>query len=151
MIDGFAALTHGASFLTRDVDVCVVLSPENVARLRETFRDWNPRHRMTPQRLSFLTHPEEGQPLQNLYLETDHGIIDFLSSVLGVGDFSRLRERAEIVEVDGKEYPIIGLADLITAKEALSRDKDVMTAKELRVIAAKRGIALDSKEDSRLE
>lgn len=138
IVGGFAAITHGSAYITRDVDICAVLTDENVAKLRHALRDWNPRHRMTPQRLSFLNHPAAGQPVNNLYLQTDMGVIDIISSVLGVGDFPRLRTEAEELEVDGRKYRVISLADLIKAKEALGREKDLLTAKELRVIAAKR-------------
>lgn len=142
IIGGFAALTHGSSFMTRDVDVCADLSADNISRLREALKDWNPRHRMTPQRLSFIDHPPEGQKVNNLYIQTDYGIVDLLSEVLGLGDFARLRAGAEMVEVDGREYAVIGLSDLILAKEAVARDKDLLVAKELRAIAAKRGIEI---------
>ena len=55
IVGGFAAVTHGSSYVTRDVDLCLVLSQENIERLRRALADLNPRHRMTPQRLSFLT------------------------------------------------------------------------------------------------
>ena len=135
---GFAAITHGSSYLTRDVDICAVLTSENVARLRTALSDWNPKHRMTPQRLSFLTYPSADQPVNNLYLQTDMGVVDILSSILGVGDFERLKQNAEQVEIDGRCYRVMSLSDLITAKEALGREKDLLTAKELRAIAAKR-------------
>lgn len=138
IVGGFAAITHGSGYITRDVDICAVLTEENVARLRQALADWNPRHRMTPQRLSFLTHPPAGQTLNNLYLQTDMGVIDIITSVLGVGDFMRLREKAEELEVDGRRYRVIALEDLIKAKEAMGREKDLLTAKELRAIAAKR-------------
>jgi predicted nucleotidyltransferase len=66
------------------------------------------------------------------------GVIDILTSVLGVGDFERLKSNSERVEVDGKVYRVISLEDLIKAKEALGRERDLLTAKELRAIAAKR-------------
>jgi hypothetical protein len=138
IVGGFAAVTHGSSYVTRDVDVCAILSPENTAKLRQALAEWNPRHRLTPGKLSFLSHPPDGQPIQNLYLETDVGVIDVLSSILGVGDFERLRRNAVEVEVDGVRYRVMSLEDLILAKEALGREKDLLTAKELRAIAAKR-------------
>lgn len=137
IIGGFAAVTHGSSLMTRDLDICVLLTNETVEKLRSTFADWNPKHRMTPQRLSFLDFPKTG-PVKNLYLETDHGIVDILSDVLGIGDFYRLREAAEIFEIGGRRYQVISLEDLIVAKEAVGRDKDLLAAKELRAIAAKR-------------
>jgi hypothetical protein len=138
IIGGYAAITHGSSYLTRDVDICAVLTDENVAKLRCALADWNPKHRLTSQRLSFLQHPSLGQPLKNLYLQTDMGVIGILTSVMGVGDFDRLKSQAEKVEVDGKRYLVISLEDLIRAKEALGRERDLLAAKELRAIAAKR-------------
>ena len=138
IVGGYAAISHGSSYLTRDVDICTALTDENVAKLRQALADWNPQHRMTPQRLSFLTHPSAGQSVSNLYLQTDRGVLDVISSVLGVGDFTRLRENAESLEVDGQVYHVISLEDLILAKESLGREKDLLTAKELRAIAAKR-------------
>jgi predicted nucleotidyltransferase len=57
IIGGYAAISYGSSYLTRDVDICTVLTEENVARLRQALRDWNPKHRLTHQRLSFLESP----------------------------------------------------------------------------------------------
>lgn len=138
IVGGYAAVAHGSSYITKDVDICLVLSEENIARLRVALRDLNPQHRMTPQQLSFLIVPPPGTPLKNLYLRTDLGVVDILSSVLGVGDFARLRAGAELVEMDGRKFAVMSLDDLIAAKEALGREKDLLTAKELRAIAAKR-------------
>lgn len=106
-------------------------------KLREVLAEWNPKHRMTPDRLSFLEFPKAG-PVQDLYLETDAGVIDILSSISGVGNFERLKAKAEIFEIQGRSYPVLSLEDLIAAKEAVAREKDLLAAKELRCIAEKR-------------
>lgn len=134
VIGGYAAVIHGSAYVTNDVDVCTVLSPENVERIRAALVDLKPVHRQTHRRLSFLEHPAVGEAVQNLYLETDHGVIDILSSVLGVGDFHRLREQAESVMLFGQTVKVISIDDLIAAKEAVGRDKDKLTAKELRCL-----------------
>ena len=41
VVGGFAGVLHGSALVTRDLDVCVVLSAENVARLRESFATSN--------------------------------------------------------------------------------------------------------------
>ena len=124
--------------MTRDVDICALLTAEDIVKLREALAEWNPKHRMTPQRLSFMAHPAPGSPVKNLYLQTDKGIVDVLSSVLGVGDIERLKRESVEIEVDGVRYRVMSLGDLITAKEAMGREKDLLTAKELRAIEAKR-------------
>jgi predicted nucleotidyltransferase len=138
VIGGFAGVVHGSSIVTRDLDICAVLTTENIAKLRAALKDLDPRHRMAPQRLSFLQVPKVGEPVNNLYLETDWGAVDILTSVSGVGDLERLKSRAETFEIDGRRCRMIALVDLIQAKESLGREKDLLAAKELRAIAARR-------------
>lgn len=45
---------------------------------------------------------------------------------------------AEMIPLFGHDCAVISLPDLITAKEALGREKDLLAVKELRAIAAKR-------------
>jgi hypothetical protein len=134
IVGGFAATLHGSSLVTRDLDVCAILSNENVEKLREALRDLQPTHRMTPQKLSFLDNPDPGVEVRNLYLRTDLGPVDVLSSILGVGDFDRVRAASIQVELFGRSCRVISLDDLIRAKEALGRDKDLLAAKELRAV-----------------
>jgi hypothetical protein len=138
IVGGFAGVLHGSALVTRDLDICAVLTPENIERLRGTLKDLDPRHRMTPQRLSFLKVPAIGESVDNLYLQTDWGIVDILSSILGLGDFESIKANSEIIEVAGKECRLISLPDLVRAKESMGRDKDILAAKELRAIAAMR-------------
>jgi predicted nucleotidyltransferase len=137
IVGGFGATLHGSSLLTRDLDVCAVLTADNVERLREAFRDLHPTHRMTPQQLSFLDNPERGTALKNLYLQTDLGALDLLGSVMGVGGFDRVAAGSIEIELFGRAVRVIGLEDLIKAKEALGREKDLLAVKELRAILEK--------------
>lgn len=61
IVGGFAAVLHGSSLVTRDLDVCAVLTSENVQKLRDAFRGLHPVHRLTPQMLSFLDNPDSGR------------------------------------------------------------------------------------------
>ncbi len=123
--------------MTRDLDVCAVLTEETVEKLRESLRDLKPVHRFTPQKLSFLTIPPPGQKLKNLYLETEWGPVDILTSILGIGDFDAVRANAVEFELFDRKCRVISLEDLIKAKEAISRDKDKNSIIVLRAIAEK--------------
>jgi hypothetical protein len=140
IIGGYASIIHGSADSTQDLDICcAVLTPENIQRLRKVLADLHPKHRMTPQRLSFLEIPREGEPpLQNLYLDTDLGTIDILTNVIGVGDFRRLKSTATKLTEQGKSYYVMSLDDLIKTKETLGRDKDLRALTQLRCIAAAR-------------
>lgn len=75
--------------------------------------------------------------MKSLYLGTDLGAVDILTSILGVGDFDRVRSASVQVELFGYRCRVISLEDLIRAKEALGREKDLFAVKELRAIQEK--------------
>ena len=134
IVGGFGAMLHGSSLVTRDLDVCAVLTPSNIEKLRSAFRDLHPTHRHNPNRLSFLDNPEPGVLLKNLYLQTDLGPLDLMSAITGVGDYERVASKAIEVELFGRGVRVIAIEDLIAAKEALGREKDLLAVKELRAI-----------------
>ncbi len=136
LVGGYAAIFHGASALTRDVDVCAALTPENIGKLREALRDAHPVHRLSVERPSFLDEPRADVALNHLYLNTDLGTLGLLGSITGVGDFERVARDAVEFDLFGHRIRAISLDDLISAKEALGRDKDLIVAKELRAIRA---------------
>lgn len=141
IVGGFAATLHGSSLVTRDLDVCAVLSSENVEKLRGALRDLRPAHRMTPQKLSFLEIPEPGVQMHNLYLSTQIGPVDVLGSILGIGDFAEVSKGAIEVDLFGRRCRVLSLDDLIRAKEALGRQKDLLTVTELKAIREKQSKA----------
>ena len=138
VVGGYAAVLHGSAYITNDLDVCVVLSPENIERLRRSLADIHPIHRMTHQKVSFLEYPPAGESLRNLYLETDDGVLDVLGSVLGIGEYEQLARQSIEISLFGRKCRVISLEGLIIAKEAMGREKDLLTVKELRAIAARR-------------
>lgn len=137
IVGGFAAILHGSPLMTRDLDICAVLTEETIEKLREALRDLDPVHRFTPQKLSFLTSPPRGEKLQNLYLETEWGPVDVLTSILGIGDFDAVRTNAVEFDLFDRKCRVISLDDLIKAKETISREKDKNNITVLRAIAEK--------------
>ena len=84
-----------------------------------------------------MNNRDPGVEIQNLYLRTDFGPVDILSSILGVGEFDRVRAASIQVELFERSCRVISLDDLILAKEALGREKDLLAAKELRAVREK--------------
>jgi len=82
LVGGFAAVAHGVTLLTRDVDICCRFSEANLLRIRKAVEDLHPAHRSRPELPLALTS-EERANLKNLYLKTDLGMVDCLSEVLG--------------------------------------------------------------------
>jgi hypothetical protein len=134
LVGGFASVTHGVSLITRDVDVCMKFSPENLTRLCQAVADLHPMHRMTPQKLPFFLTPELCRTLKNLYLQTDLGIIDCLGEVLGVGDFEAVKAGSIELTSPGGKWLVLDIPALIKAKEAMGRPHDNLTVIQLKAI-----------------
>ena len=108
IVGGFAGMLHGSTLVTRDLDVCTVLSPENITKLRDTFRDLQPKHRFIIQKLSFLDNPEPGVALKNLCLETEFGPVDLLGNIKGVGELRLCDQRRSKSSCSGDWAPCFG-------------------------------------------
>ena len=48
LIGGFAAVVHGSTLVTQDLDICTAITNDNVSKLRNALKNLNPRHRMNP-------------------------------------------------------------------------------------------------------
>lgn len=67
LVGGYAATVHGASQLTQDIDICAVLSSENLKILRAALNEYDPKFRMNPNfQPSFMERPREGEQVHNL-------------------------------------------------------------------------------------
>jgi hypothetical protein len=138
IIGGFAAVAHGASRFTQDVDICCRFTPVNLLRLQQAVADLHPVHRLTPQRLPLELTRQNCARLRNLYLETDYGIIDCLSEVLGIGDFNAVRKASVTLNLPFGSCRILDLDALIKAKEAMNRPRDREAVLQLRAIKQRR-------------
>ena len=133
LIGGFAAVAHGATLVTRDVDICCRFNEVNLRRIQKALGDLHPVHRSRPDLPLDLT-PEQCSGLKNLYLKTDLGVVDCLGEVLAVGNFDAVLKQSVEVELPFGRCRILNLDGLIRAKEAMDRDHDRITVRQLREI-----------------
>lgn len=133
LIGGFAAVAHGATLVTRDVDICCRFSEANLKRIQHALSQLHPVHRSRPDLPLDLT-PEQCSSLKNLYLKTDLGVVDCLSEVRGIGDFDAVVEQSVEVNLPFGPCRILDIEGLIRAKEAMNRDHDRITVRQLREI-----------------
>jgi hypothetical protein len=133
LIGGFAAVAHGVTLVTRDVEICCRFSEANLMRIQRSLAELHPRHRSKPELALALT-PEQCAGLKNLYLKTDLGILDCLGEVLGVGDFESVVRRSVRLEMPFGSCRVLDIDALILAKEATNRDHDRITVLQLREI-----------------
>lgn len=72
--------------------------------------------------------------LTRRHLKTDLGGLDCLSEVLGIGDFDAVWKHSQEVELPFGHCRILDIDGLIRAKEAMNRDHDRITVRQLREI-----------------
>lgn len=133
LIGGFAAVAHGATLVTRDVDICCRFTEANLRRIQTALVELHPVHRSRPD-LSLELTAEQCTRLKNLYLKTDLGVVDCLGEVLGVGDFDAVLSQSIEVELPFGRCRILDIDGLILAKEAMNRDHDRITVRQLKEI-----------------
>ncbi len=133
LVGGFAAIAHGVLRTTRDVDVCCRFSEENLMRIQQAVADLHPVH--NPRRdLPLALTPAQCASLKNLYLKTDLGILDCLGEIKAVGGYDEVLKRSVELELPIGKCRVIDLDTLIVAKEAINRDHDRITVKDLKEI-----------------
>jgi hypothetical protein len=135
LVGGMAAIAHGATRLTQDVDIVYARDNENLRRLAEALRPYNPYLRGAPPNLPFLW--DDGTLLRglNFTLTTKLGDIDLLGEIAGGGNFDELKPHVIVLEVFGMRCLCLSLTKLIEVKRAAGRPKDLETVAELEIIA----------------
>jgi predicted nucleotidyltransferase len=127
LIGGIALIRHGVVRTTRDVDAVFDPEPENVRRIQELAAKWE------------ATRPD-GSPVPesafsgggSIQLRTEFGDLDLVSEEVAGIPFSELLGRADMKKVDGVQAPICSLADLVSMKRAVGRERDLADLADLR-------------------
>lgn len=121
---GQACVLYGGAEFSRDTDIAVLASDENLESLRDALRDLSARRIALP-------------PFDSAYLLRGHAVhfrcyhpeamkmrIDVMSLMRGVEPFEMLWDRRQMFEAGGLgEYNVLSLPDLVRAKKT-QRDKD---------------------------
>ena len=140
IVGGYAGIVHGCSTVTQDLDICCLFGPDRLVALQKALADVHPIHRMTPGRKPLELTAENAGEFKNLYLDTDLGRLDCLSTIDGLGDFAEVKRASEVFEVEGMRLYVLSLDALIRSKQALNRPRD---REMLRQLEALRGLGED--------
>ncbi len=134
VIGGAAAIAHGSARLTQDLDIVYDRSPENLKRLVAALADHQPYLRGAPPGLPFRWEPETLARGLNFTLVTSLGDIDLLGEIPGGGSYQDLRGGAIDLRVFHTHCLCLSLAQLIRAKQAAGRPRDLEALAELETI-----------------
>lgn len=131
---GFAAVVHGATLVTRDVDVLLNFTEENLTRLETALHGLQAVHRLSGGREPLVVSRYRGAEWRNPYLSTDAGVLDCLGEVKGIGNYAAALPVSELWSYAFGTCRILTLDALIRAKEAMGRPHDRLTAVQLRAV-----------------
>ena len=119
LVGGYSVILHGYSRTTGDMDIWVDRTPENYNRIKLAFLNFGmPVFDMTEE--NFLNHPDWevftfGMPPSS---------IDVMIKVKGL-NFDECYDNAVFFEEDGLQIRTIHISNLISAKKASGRSKDL--------------------------
>ncbi len=134
IVGGFAGVVHGCTYVTQDIDICCDFSPANMLALQKAISDLDPVHRMTPNRKKLKLSDKTCVQFKNLYLDTKKGQLDCLSFIDGLGDYSRVKQQSELIEVEDMKIRVLSLDALTKSKRALNRPRDKAAIMQLESI-----------------
>ncbi len=120
--------------ITQDLDFCYLRTTENITNLVNALSPFNPFPRGFPKNVPFTWDERTLQNGTKFTLDTDVGDIDLLGEVAGVGDFSSVKKSSNEIQICNVLVNVISLGDLIKAKRAAGRTKDLLVLPELEAL-----------------
>ena len=123
LIGGMAIVLHGADYLTSDCDLAFEKSEPNLKRLKSALEELGAR----PVRESDSGGFELDYSIlmaHSMHLKSEAGPVDLINRLPNIESFEKLYENAVLYEIEGIEFRIASIEDLIRLKSDSSRERD---------------------------
>jgi hypothetical protein len=137
VVGGMAAVAHGASRLTQDLDIVYDRSSENIGRLVEALKPLTPYLRGAPPGLPFRFDAQTIQRGLNFTLTTSAGDVDLLGEITAGGNYKDLLGYCVTLTLYDTQTLCLGIDRLIDVKRAVGRPKDFDAIAELETLRRK--------------
>lgn len=134
IVGGVAIIAHGIPYATFDLDFCYAKTAENLKKIVAALAPFNPRLRDFPKELPFIWDERTLQNGTNFTLQTGIGDIDLLGEVAGVGSYNEVFANSTTLKIFNDEVRVLSLEDLIKAKKAAGRPKDLFILPQLETV-----------------
>jgi len=143
VVGGLAVNFHGVPRMTYDIDMMVLLEPENILKLVTKLTQWEyrPKIPIDPRDLADEIKRE------SWIHEKGMKALNFYSETLPIGEFDiiidspipyeRLKGRAIKVELQDEKIPTVSIHDLIELKLRAGRKQDLADIEHLRMVLEK--------------
>ena len=126
VIGGFAAVAHGSTLPTGDLDITPQQARDNLERLSLVLTKLDARIRAAgqPEGLRFAHSGSSLQGIDVLNLTTRYGDLDIVAHPSGDLDYDTLSKNALTISIHGMDIPIASLADVINSSSAANQPND---------------------------
>ena len=138
IVGGVAAVLHGSTVVTRDLDICVPTGAPSFLAIQKALAPLNPRVRAGKGYIPLHLDETKAAALKNLYITTDEGRLDCLGQIAGVGDFLAVASASDVIDIGGRACRVLSVDGLISAKEAMGRDRDRLVIEQLQALRERR-------------
>ncbi len=125
VVGGVAVAAQGYGRSTKDLDIVYATNTANLERLGEVLVQIGARLRGIAEDVPFVPDGRTLKRTQILTLDTPLGSIDLLVDPHGAARYEEMRERADVIDLDGITFRVVALADLLSMKRAAGRPQDI--------------------------
>ena len=140
VVGGLAVNFHGVPRMTYDIDLMILLQPNNITKLVDKLTHWGykPKVPINPRDLADETKR------RSWIQEKEMKALSFYSETLAVGEidlvldspiqFEELKKRSVKIELGEVRIPVVSIRDLIELKLKAGRRQDLADVEHLRAI-----------------
>jgi hypothetical protein len=134
IVGGVAITFYGSAYVTQDLDFCFARNKENLQKIVKALSTFEPRPRGFPENLPFVFDERTLQNGTTFTFQTKIGDIDLLSEIAGAGDYFEIEKTSVTMEVYDCQVKVISMENLIKAKRAAGRTKELLVLPELEAL-----------------
>jgi len=138
IIGGAAAIAHGASRLTEDLDVVYRRDQKNVETIIKSLAPFAPYLRGAPEGLPFKWEAQTIWNGLNFTLTTSLGPLDLFAEITLGGTYDDLLPHTVTLDIFDSRCLCLGLERLIEVKRAAGRPRDLDAIAELQALLEER-------------
>ncbi len=140
VVGGLAVNFHGIPRMTYDIDLMVLLQPDNILKLVSKLMQWGYKTRIPVDPRDLAVEVKRNSWMQEKGMKA----LNFYSETLPIGEidlvfdspipYGQLCKRAVLIEIQGEKIPTVSIHDLIKLKLHSGRKQDLADVDHLKII-----------------
>lgn len=143
VVGGLAVNFFGVPRLTYDIDLMILLEPDNIRKLISKLTQWGYKSKIPVNPLDFVDESKRSSWIHEKGMKA----FNFFSDDLPVGEidivihspisYERLKERSVKIQFEEVKIPVVSIHDLIELKLYAGRKQDLSDVEYLKIIMEK--------------